>query len=531
MWWAGRERALPWEPAFLDDPAGRVLVAIAAWTLATLVVNAALAWGIRALVRRIRGDLDDLLLGAIRPPLVALLALYGMHDALAAAGVPQDSFWSRLPVAAAYLVIALALSKSVRILVARHAQSPARRAEKRLDDIVVHIAGLVGPLFLFAAATLLSLSLFGFSLTEVLIGGGIIALVLGFALQDTLSNFFSGVGLLIDGPFAVDDLILLPGGRICRVNRVGARSTELYVTADHATIYLSNRDLAGMQIVNLTRPSQDLVVSVPFRVALHADLDEVRALVTDIATRHPHAVLYSDAEAARRSHALEASLRTASLPADLRRKVCTFLARDVAYRELTTRVEALRSHIIVASEDILKGLNESGGVHARTGALLLRLCVLAARVSAVRLPGDAWGREAEQAAEARRREALNAALVSKVHELVAIYNSDNEAKRARLLAELQEFGGWLVQAYHKVPDEWQAATVTFEGYGVNWIDLHLRFCVYNITYENFGRRDRVVTEVAFEIHEMLRARGWIGAYAGTPPGERVTAPAPRDLRA
>ena len=78
---------------------------------------------------------------------------------------------------------------------------------------------------------------FGVSVTGLVATSGIIAIVLGLALQSTLGDLFSGIAIGIDRPFGIGDLIWIEGGIEGRVVETNWRSTRIMTAAsDVATI-------------------------------------------------------------------------------------------------------------------------------------------------------------------------------------------------------------------------------------------------------------------------------------------------------
>jgi small-conductance mechanosensitive channel/CRP-like cAMP-binding protein len=109
-------------------------------------------------------------------------------------------------------------------------------------------------LLLIATAFFTGLSLlYGVTLPGLLAGSGLIALVLGLALQDTLGNIFSGLGLQAGKSFRVGDWLIVDGKHV-EVIEVNWRSTRLR-NNDAATFDIPNNQLAKATIVNLYNPT------------------------------------------------------------------------------------------------------------------------------------------------------------------------------------------------------------------------------------------------------------------------------------
>lgn len=100
---------------------------------------------------------------------------------------------------------------------------------------------------------------------------------IGLAFQGTLSNFSSGILLLVFRPFKVGDLIVA-AGVTGRVNEIDLFTTTLD-TPDNRRLIIPNSSIAGATIENVTyHPHRR--VDVPVGVAYAASLDETRRVLT-----------------------------------------------------------------------------------------------------------------------------------------------------------------------------------------------------------------------------------------------------------
>ncbi|RLA05129.1 MAG: mechanosensitive ion channel family protein, partial [Gammaproteobacteria bacterium] len=108
---------------------------------------------------------------------------------------------------------------------------------------------LVGKL-IFILGLLVALSQLGINLTPLLTGFGVAGLIIGFALQDTLSNFASGMMILVYRPFDVGDLINAASvtGKVSHMSLV---STTIK-TLDNQRLIIPNNKIWGDTINNIT---------------------------------------------------------------------------------------------------------------------------------------------------------------------------------------------------------------------------------------------------------------------------------------
>ena len=117
----------------------------------------------------------------------------------------------------------------------------------------------------------------------VLIAGvGVVGLVIALAAQDTLSNFFSGILLLLDQGFKTGDMIKF-ADTYCIIREVGLRSTKIYDIINHVIIIIPNNALANQDIVNLTKPDRYYRLRILVGVSYDSDAREVEQALIDVA--------------------------------------------------------------------------------------------------------------------------------------------------------------------------------------------------------------------------------------------------------
>ena len=117
----------------------------------------------------------------------------------------------------------------------------------------------------------------------VLIAGvGVVGLVIALAAQDTLSNFFSGILLLLDQGFKTGDMIKF-SDTYCIIREVGLRSTKIYDIINHVIIIIPNNALANQDIVNLTKPDRYYRLRILVGVSYDSDAREVEQTLIDVA--------------------------------------------------------------------------------------------------------------------------------------------------------------------------------------------------------------------------------------------------------
>ena len=118
--------------------------------------------------------------------------------------------------------------------------------------------------------TIIFLENMGISLTAVWTTLGVGSVAVALALQETLSNFFSGLYLLADRPVSPNDYIKLDSNQEGYVLRIGWRSTILRTLGNNYVV-IPNSTLAKAIITNYSAPETRMSYSLPVSVAYGTD--------------------------------------------------------------------------------------------------------------------------------------------------------------------------------------------------------------------------------------------------------------------
>lgn len=113
---------------------------------------------------------------------------------------------------------------------------------------------LVGLIYGGAALSVVA-NVFSLPVGTLIATSGVVAIILGLALQSTLADVFSGIALNISRPYAVGDWIILSEGLEGRVIETNWRATHL-VNASNELIILPNSKLARATLTNSSGPDR-----------------------------------------------------------------------------------------------------------------------------------------------------------------------------------------------------------------------------------------------------------------------------------
>jgi small-conductance mechanosensitive channel len=168
-----------------------------------------------------------------------------------------QAWWTQL--ALPFLLAALpGLVKAVVVLAAtlflgRRAGATFRRAAVRasVDASTTLLGARLVHLAIFTVGAVVLLDIFGIPPATLVAAIGVVGLAVSLALQDLLRNFFAGVYLLFERPFALGDRIRFKEHE-GTVEHVGFRTLRLR-TDDNAEILIPNSLVVAEVVANRTR--------------------------------------------------------------------------------------------------------------------------------------------------------------------------------------------------------------------------------------------------------------------------------------
>ncbi len=283
-------------PEPLDGRVGVFVIEVTSWAFVALLAIFVGDTAVKYLTRHARYDVTRLMVAKYRRPLFLLVVLLGLDSSLTL--LPQElpgvDLTDRI-LDFAVLITGLYVGFTIidaALLYYRHQIAP--RTATKVDDVLVPVLRKFFAIALFVVGFAQAFELVGIDITVLVAGAGIAGIAIAFAAQDTISNFFSGIFLLVDRPFQEGDDIILESGEVVRVDSVGLRSTRFYHYRNHEIFVIPNRKLADSRITNIMRPDVQYRIMVEVGVAYGTPLATVKDALLAAGTRHPHVLQATD---------------------------------------------------------------------------------------------------------------------------------------------------------------------------------------------------------------------------------------------
>jgi len=278
-------------PSPLDNEWGVFLLTVLIWLIFSIILVFLLGPLVKSFTKKTRTKIDDIILKILRTPIFILVFFYGFINSLT---ILEDhipsmilSIINSIYGVAMVLIIFYVAYRLFKDILVYYSKQIAAKTATNVDDVLVPVIEKIGVMILGLVALLYILGYLNIDLTIFIAGGVVISMVLAFAAQETLSNFFSGIFILTDRPFKVKDTIILPDDDWYEVRRIGLRSTRLFRFKDASLVSIPNNQLANVKIANFTNPDDLGRIMKTFPVAYGSDTKKVKKIIREVIEANP----------------------------------------------------------------------------------------------------------------------------------------------------------------------------------------------------------------------------------------------------
>jgi len=242
-----------------------------------LVIRKVVFGSITRWARRTATKADDLFLDAIRSPSFFWIVAISLYVALDTSSIQQR--YVNYGLKALYIVVILSITLASANLISKLVQN-ALEKKSATGTPVTGLSRTIIKAVVFALGGMIIANGLGISITPVLTALGVGGLAVALALQDTLSNLFAGMHILIENPIRVDDYIKLDSGEEGFVADIGWRTTRIRQLANN-TVIVPNSKLLQSNIINYYLPEKRMSLLISIGVSYDSDPEQIEAILVE----------------------------------------------------------------------------------------------------------------------------------------------------------------------------------------------------------------------------------------------------------
>ena len=228
--------------------------------------------------KKSKTQLDDVILSAIGAPFMLWFVMLGLYFAMGVSHLPQGPVQTanKILLALGLFSITLVLANiSGRLIIIYSRRVGAAVPVSSLTQNIIRIV-------IFCVGILIILNSLGISITPILATLGVGGLAVALALQDTLSNLFSGFHMSLARQIKIGDYIKLESGEEGYVVDMDWRATKVRMLPNNV-ILIPNAKLSQAIVTNYYLPEKEMAVLVQVGVHYDSDLKKVEKVTCEVA--------------------------------------------------------------------------------------------------------------------------------------------------------------------------------------------------------------------------------------------------------
>lgn len=225
-------------------------------------------------------QVDDIIIAAIKGPFVIWFLMLGMYLGLEISKLPEEAVQiiGRLLLVLGILSITLVLANITGNLVKLY----SGRIDSALP--VTSLTQNISRIIIIGIGALIILNSFGISIAPILATLGVGGLAVALALQDTLSNLFSGFHIIVAKQIRIGDYIKLDTGEEGYITDINWRTTKIKMLPNNMVL-VPNEKLTKAIVTNYYQPDKELAVLVNLGVHYNSDLKKVEKVTCEVAKK------------------------------------------------------------------------------------------------------------------------------------------------------------------------------------------------------------------------------------------------------
>jgi small-conductance mechanosensitive channel len=252
------------------------------------VLSAGILFSIRAIAfkflhkwaEKTETKLDDIIIKSLKTPSILWCIAIGLYIGVGVSELPEK--------------YVLYISKAIHIIIIFSITIAAANLAGRIfrnyiqsSNLPIPTTGLAYGILkgtILVMGFLIILSVLGISITPLITALGVGGLAVALALQDTLSNLFAGIHILMEKSVRVGDFIRLETGQEGYVDDITWRTTRIRMIPNNM-VMIPNSKLSQSIVTNYHLPEKRMALLIQVGVSYSSDPDKVEKILLEEAQR------------------------------------------------------------------------------------------------------------------------------------------------------------------------------------------------------------------------------------------------------
>jgi len=165
----------------------------------------------------------------------------------------------------------------------------SKKDESFIDPSLMPILSVIVKIALGVGAIAIIMHMFGMDFSSIMLSAGIVTLGITLGAQSVLSQFFSGISLLVTRPFNRGEYVEM-NGHTYIVKKVKLMYTEFYGVEKDRVITMPNNAVLSATIINMSKYDKAYRMYIDFEIPSKLDLKKVEEIMIQLADESEYVV-------------------------------------------------------------------------------------------------------------------------------------------------------------------------------------------------------------------------------------------------
>jgi len=232
------------------------------------------------IIRSISFKLDDIIIKVFKTPSIYWCVAIGLYIGIAVSDISEKYVFYLTKII--HIIVIFSITIASANLAGKVFRNYIQKSSLPIPTTGLAYGILKGTILIIGL--LIILSVLGISITPLITALGVGGLAVALALQDTLSNLFAGIHILMEKSVRVGDFIKLETGQEGYVEDITWRTTRVRMLPNN-TVIIPNSKLSQSIVINYYLPEKRMSLLIPIGVSYSSDPEKVEKILVEEAKK------------------------------------------------------------------------------------------------------------------------------------------------------------------------------------------------------------------------------------------------------